>query len=67
MYPRRVIEDYFVLSDGEPGWSRVLDRYDVDVVLWNKRLPLAQYLAQDDGWHRTYHDARYVLFVRNGT
>ena len=67
MYPRKVISAYFVLSEGSPGWERELDRYKVDVVVWNKGLPLAQYLARDDRWHRTYHDGTYAMFVRNGT
>ena len=36
MYPTSVIYDYFDLTGAKPGWSRVLDKYDVDVIVWGK-------------------------------
>jgi hypothetical protein len=66
MYPRSVINAFFALSNGDPGWAKTLDRYKVNVVVWDREKPLAQYLAQDSHWHRTYRDHRYVIYVRNG-
>jgi hypothetical protein len=67
MYPRPVINSFFALEQGDPGWSKQLDHYGVDVVVWRRQKPLAQYLAQDSHWHRTYRDRDYVVYVRNGT
>jgi hypothetical protein len=67
MYPRPVINAFFALEHGDPGWSKRLDKYGVDVVVWHREKPLAQYLAQDSHWHRTYRDKDYVVYVRNGT
>jgi hypothetical protein len=68
MYPRPVINAFFALEQGAPGWSKRLDHYGVDVIVWNRQKPLAQYLAQDTAhWHRTYRDSDYVVYVRNGT
>jgi hypothetical protein len=67
MYPIPVINAFFDLENGTSNWAHILDRYKVDVVLWNREKPLAQYLRQDGGWHRTYRDKTDVVYVRNGT
>ena len=67
MYPRPVINAFFDLENGSPGWAKHLDDYKVNVVLWDRNKPLSQYLAQDSHWHRTYRDKNYVIYVRNGT
>ena len=67
MYPRPVINAFFDLENGAPGWAKHLDDYKVNVVLWDRDKPLSQYLAQDSHWHRTYRDKNYVIYVRNGT
>ena len=41
MYPTSVIYDYFDLTAAKPGWSRILDKYDVDVIVWGKDTALA--------------------------
>jgi hypothetical protein len=66
MFPRAVIEDFFLLNDGSRGWDRVLERYDVEVVVWGTKEPLTQLLRQDDGWDVTYRDAHHTVFVRSG-
>jgi hypothetical protein len=67
MYPRSVIFDYFTLTGGKPGWSKVLDRYDVDVVLWGKESNLAALLDQSPEWQRVHRDATDAVWVRAGT
>jgi hypothetical protein len=67
MYPRSVIFDYFTLTGGRPGWSKVLDRYDVDVVVWGKNSNLAALLDQSPGWRRVHRDATDAVWVRSGT
>jgi hypothetical protein len=67
MYPRSVIFDYFTLTGGRPGWSKVLDRYDVDVIVWGKNSNLAALLDQSPGWRRVHRDATDAVWVRSGT
>ncbi len=56
MYPTSVIYDYFDLTGAKPGWSQVLDKYDVDVIVWGKDSTLGVLLDQSDrlaaGAHR---------------
>jgi hypothetical protein len=64
MYPRSVIYDYFDLTAAKPDWSRILDRYDVDVVVWGKDSSLAALLDQSSGWQRVHRDATDAVWVR---
>ncbi|MDH3707074.1 MAG: hypothetical protein OES57_13470, partial [Acidimicrobiia bacterium] len=50
LHPAELIDDYLVLNAGADGWEAVLDRYDVDAVLWPTDRPLAGELAGSDEW-----------------
>jgi hypothetical protein len=65
MYPRSVIFDYFTLTAGRPGWNRILDKYDVDVIVWGKDSSLAALLDQSSDWHRVHRDATDAVWVRD--
>jgi hypothetical protein len=65
MYPPWVVEDYLALRQGAPDWSEVLERDEIDVVLWRRSEPLSSLLAADPGWRLTYSDESWVVFERN--
>jgi hypothetical protein len=67
MYPTSVIYDFFDLTSGKPGWAKVLDRYDVDVVVWGKGTNLAALLDQSPDWQRVHRDGTDAVWVRAGT
>jgi hypothetical protein len=64
MYPPPLIEDFFTVSEGKPGWSRVLDRRHVDVVVWARSSALAGELDQSPAWHRVHQDRTHAVWVR---
>ena len=64
MYPTSVIYDYFDLTGAKPGWSKVLDKYHVDVIVWGKDTALAQLLDTSHGWQRVHRDATDAIWVR---
>lgn len=64
MYPVRLSKEYFLLSEGAPGWASVLTEHGVDVVVWRPKAPLPQYLAFAPGWTRIYQDTVAVVFAR---
>jgi hypothetical protein len=64
MYPPGLIHDYFKVSDGLPGWDRVLDDRGVDVVLWSRRGALASELDHSEEWQRVHRDATHAVWVR---
>ena len=54
MFPAAVIHDEVTLLNGGPSWSRVLDRYRIDTVLWEKGTPLDVILGESHSWRRVY-------------
>jgi len=65
MYPTSVIYDYFDLTGAKPGWSKVLDRYDVEVIVWGKDSALASLLDDSDGWQRVHTAGTDGIWVRS--
>jgi hypothetical protein len=65
MYPESVIYDFFELSVGGRRWERILDRYDVETVVWGRGAALVQYLEQSGDWTRIHRDAGWVALVRD--
>ncbi len=60
MFPPEVSRDYIGLVRGiDPG--DVLERYDADVVLWDKDTPLASWLEDADDWGIVYQDDGWVI------
>ncbi len=66
MYPRDVSGDYIELLRGRPGAQAILDRYDIDVVLWQQERALSSILDASDDWRRRYTDDEWAVFVREG-
>ena len=67
MYPRSVIFDYFALTAAKPGWEKILDRYEVDVIVWPKDTSVAALLDQSPDWKRVHRDATDAVWVRTDT
>lgn len=63
MYPVSVARDYRTLLEGRPGVSEVLERRRIDVVLWEKDLPLVQILLAT-GWRETFSEDDFVVLQR---
>ena len=64
MYPTSVIYDYFDLTGAKPNWSKVLDKYDVEVIVWGKDTALASLLDDSDGWQRVHTAGTDGIWVR---
>jgi hypothetical protein len=64
LYPVAVMDDYRELADGGPGWGDVLDRYDIDTVIWGRDEPIASLLSASPAWRTAFQDDGWVLFVR---
>lgn len=64
MYPTRFVADYIRVFDVDPGWDAVLRRYDIEVVVWNRKHPLVEVLERDPAWQRLHRDDVAVVYVR---
>jgi hypothetical protein len=64
MYPTKVIYDYFDLTGAKPGWSKVLDRHDVEVIVWGEDTALASLLDDSGTWRRVHTAGGDGIWVR---
>ena len=64
MYPSKLIHDFFTVADGDRGWAEVLDRYDVETVVWKRNSSLGFQLDTSPGWERVHRDAKRAVWVR---
>jgi hypothetical protein len=64
MYPVSVTKDYVALLHGEPRALAVLDRWHIDVVLWDRQLPLPTILRSAGGWRQVHREGDWVTLRR---
>jgi hypothetical protein len=64
MYPVTVSEDYAKLLKGLPGARRVLDRWQIDAVLWQRDRPLVEVLRASARWRTAFSRGEWVVLVR---
>ena len=67
MYPPAVGEASFDLLAGRPDYQAILDRYRVDTVLWEKKLPLAVVLRADRRWRVVHTTKPWVVVTEPAT
>jgi hypothetical protein len=64
MYPLPVLHDSFRFSDADSSWPEILDRWNIDVVVWRRGAAITQKIAADARWERRYEDGVAAVFVR---
>ena len=64
MYSVELNNDYTKILDLKPGWDAVLDKYEIDAVMWPKNSAVVQALSLKPEWQRTYTDTNAAIFVR---
>jgi hypothetical protein len=64
MYPPEVVDEFLTILRGQPGWDRVLDERQIDVVVWGAGEPLLALLADEDSWRIPYNDGRFFVACR---
>jgi hypothetical protein len=66
MYPTDVSADYVALLDGV-GALDVLDRRDIDVVLWDRAKPLSALVTESPDWGIVFAEDRWLVACRRPT
>jgi hypothetical protein len=64
MFPEAVIRDYQQLVTVTPDANTVLETWKINVVLWERRLPLTAVLKASGNWLEVYGDDRWVVLRR---
>ena len=65
MFPLSVIRDYRSLEKGNGDPLAVLDKWDVDTVLWKRQDPLPAVLRASGAWQSVYQDDTWEVFQRS--
>lgn len=64
-YPVEVLTDYYKMHSVQ-GWQELLEKYDINWVIYPPKEPLAQVLTASDEWNITYEDSQAIVFIKNG-
>jgi hypothetical protein len=64
MYSISLNHDYTNLIDLQPGWEKILEKYDFDAIMWPKDGALTQVIKDRAGWKKTYEDDIANIWVR---
>jgi hypothetical protein len=64
MYPVALARDYRRLLTGNPDWQSILTFHRIDVVLWDRDLPLASLLKANGQWLEIYAAGDWVVLRR---
>jgi hypothetical protein len=66
MFPEEVSADHLSLARSDPAVDEVLDRYAIDVVIWDRTAALTQRLLVDPDWRLLYTDPGWSVLCRRG-
>lgn len=65
MYGAERLREYYRVRRTEPGWKKVLDKYDISLIIIYHNLRLSQSLLNNNKWRLIYSDTVADIFVRN--
>lgn len=65
MYGTERLRDYYRIRRLEPGWEKILEKYDVNFAIINHYSTLSQFLLNNNKWRLIYSDQVADIFVRS--
>jgi hypothetical protein len=65
MYGKERTKEYLQVARAEKGFEKILDKYEVNWVLYEVQTPLCRALRASDNWKRVYSDGVANIFLRN--
>ncbi len=65
MYGTDRMKDYTKVVSIEPGWDKVLEKYNITWIIYDTDYPLCQYLMERKDWKLIYSDKVASIFVKN--
>ena len=64
MYGDALLNDYSAVRNADDGWEEIVDRYDVEVLLFPPDAQVVRGFAQEAGWCEAIRDDVQVLLAR---
>ena len=65
MYDQAILEDYNRARAADAGWQEIVDRYEVDALLFPPDEPITKGPAETAGWCEAYSDQNEVIYLRS--
>jgi len=65
MYGGKLFKEYYTVLGFEPGWEKILEKYNVTWIIFNSNSLFSRYLLQNKGWHLIYADKAASIFLKN--
>ena len=65
VYGDALMEQYFVIHDGETRWRLMADYFNIQTVLVEPNTPIASLLREDSTWQNVFEDEHAVIFSRH--
>jgi hypothetical protein len=65
MYDDSILAEYGAVRDADPGWEEIVDRWEVDAMLFPTYRPITHGPAELAGWCEAFRDENEVLYLRD--
>lgn len=65
MYGVDILKEYLKVIGIRPGWDEVLEKYNVNWIMYNANSALSLFLLERDDWKLIYADKVANIFVKN--
>jgi hypothetical protein len=65
MYGVERLKDYIKVVNMETGWETVLEKYDINWIIYDSKSILSRVLIENKGWRLIYSDKVATIFVRD--
>lgn len=65
MYGKERLKEYFKVIGFEHGWETVLQKYNIDWIIFDNKSVLSRFLLEKSDWKLIYSDKVANIFVKN--
>lgn len=65
MYGSSRIKEYLRVTNVKPGWEKIIEKYDIEWIIFDANSPLSMYLFERNEWRLIYADEVANIFVKN--
>jgi hypothetical protein len=63
MYPEEILDAYSTVRAANPGWTELVERHGVNLMLFPPDAPIVRGVAQADGWCEAFRNTNQVLLI----
>jgi hypothetical protein len=65
IYGNEKIQDYLNVVNMRLGWEKIMEKYNIDWIIYNSDSPLSQYLNLKKDWKLIYTDNVANIYIKN--